>query len=210
MDIPFYPNTGDGTHCFQAALRMALGYFEPDKQYSYGELDHISQKLPGKWTWPTAAMLWLMEHGYELKLVEEFDYDAFAKRGADYLMEKCGYEVAQVQIENSDIAREQEIAAKFVQHAPLEHRVPGLSDIEQLLAGNWVVICNVNSSLLHNQPGYSGHFIVVTGVTGDEVIIHDPGLPPYESFAVIRADFEKAWAYPTVTDKNLMAIRKIT
>jgi hypothetical protein len=187
MKIPFYPNTGDGTHCFQAALRMVLGYFEPEREFTYEELDRISQKLPGKWTWPTAAMLWLMEHRYELRLVEEFDYAAFAERGADYLMEKCGQEVAQVQIENSDIGREQEIAAKFVQYAPLEHRIPELADVERFIADNWVVICNVNSSLLHNQSGYSGHFVIVVDVTADEVVIHDPGLPPYEGFAVMRA-----------------------
>lgn len=160
MNIPFYPNTGDGTHCFQAALMMALGYFEPEHEFTYAELDAISQKLPGKWTWPTAAMLWLMEHGYELRLVEEFDYNAFAERGGDYLIEKCGMEVAQVQIENSDIGREQEIAKEFIKYAPLEHRVPDIGDIERFMKDNWVVMCNVNSAILQNQTGYSGHFVV--------------------------------------------------
>jgi len=207
MNIPFYPNTGDGTHCFQAALKMALAFFQPEREYTYEELDAISHKLPGKWTWPTAAMLWLMQNGYELRLVEEFDYDAFAKRGAAYLIDKCGQEVAQAQIENSDIGREQEIAEQFVQYAPLEHRVPELKDVETFMADHWVVICNVNSALLHGQPGYSGHFVVIVDSNDEEVTIHDPGLPPYENFAVTRADFEKAWGYPTISDKNLLAIR---
>lgn len=207
MNIPFFANTGDGTHCFQAALKMALAYFQPDREYSYEELDEITQKVPGKWTWPTAAMLWLMENRFELRLVEEFDYKAFAERGGDYLIDKCGQEVGQVQIENSDVEREQEIAARFVEYAPLEYRVPTTDDIAQYLKENWVVMCNVNSSLLQGRQGYSGHFVIIVDVDDDEVIMHDPGLPPSPNFAVEKKVFEKAWAYPSVSDKNLLAIR---
>lgn len=186
---------------------MVLGFFQPEREYTYEELDRLSKKEPGKWTWPTAAMLWLMQNGFELRLVEEFDYRAFAERGGDYLIEKCGHEVAQVQMENSDIPREQGIAADFVQYAPLDHRVPTIADIEEYLKGHWVVVCNVNSALMHNQTGYSGHFVVITDVNEDEVILHDPGLPPSPDFAVTRDLFERAWAYPAPTDKNLLAIR---
>lgn len=209
MNIPFYPNTGDGTHCFQAALRMALSYFDPSREFTYSELDKISQKEEGKWTWPTAAMLWLMENGYEVKLVEEFDYTDFAKRGADYLIEKYGHEVAGIQTENSDIEREQEIASRFIEYAPLEFRIPELDDIKKLIADNWVVICNINASLLYGQHGYSGHFIVMLDVDGDEVVLHDPGLPPYPNKPIEKKLFEKAWGYPVQSDKNLLAIRKL-
>ena len=209
MNIPFHPNTGDGTHCFQAALKMALAYVDPDREYTYEELDEISQKDPGKWTWPTTAMLWLMEHHYEIRLVEEFDYAAFAERGGDYLIEKCGYEVAQVQMDNSDIERERKIAAKFVEYAPLEFRIPTIADLRRYLNDHWVITCNINSALLHGQPGYSGHFVIITDVTDDEVILHDPGLPPSPNFAVERAVFEKAWGYPESSDKNLLAVRKL-
>ena len=30
VKIPFFPNTGDGTHCWQAAMRMALAVCLPD------------------------------------------------------------------------------------------------------------------------------------------------------------------------------------
>lgn len=209
MDIPFCPNTGDGTHCFQAVLKMVLGFFQPEREYTYQELDALSKKEAGKWTWPTAAMLWLMENGFELRLIEEFDYQAFAERGSDYLIDKCGHEVAQVQMENSDIPREQKIAADFVQYAPMDHRIPTIDDIESYLKQHWAVVCNVNSALMHNQSGYSGHFVVITDVNDKEVILHDPGLPPSPAFAVTRDLFERAWAYPAPSDKNLLIIRRL-
>ncbi len=208
MTIPFFPNTGDGTHCFQAALMMALKHFEPARAFTYDELDRISQKLPGKWTWPTQAMLWLMDEGYELKLIEEFDYRAFAARGVDYLIEKCGVDVARVQEEMSDIPREQKIAARFAAKAPLEYRLPTMDDVKRLVDEGWVVICNINASMLHHQEGYSGHFVVVLDVTDKEVVLHDPGLPPLPHYNVARDVFERAWAYPSAADKNLLAIRK--
>lgn len=188
---------------------MTLKYFQPDREYTYDQLDEISKKEQGKWTWPTAAMLWLMENGFELRLIEEFDYAEFAKRGGDYLIDKCGHEVAQVQMENSDIEREQKVAEQFVEYAPLEHRIPKLDDIKRFLNDHWVVTCNVNSSILYDQPGYSGHFVVILDVDDEEVTIHDPGLPPSPNLSVDRRMFEKAWGYPTASDKNLLAIRML-
>lgn len=208
MDIPFFPNTGDGTHCFQAALRMALGALWPERPFTYDELDRISEKLPGKWTWPTAAMLWMIEQGLTVRLIEEFDYRAFVERGEAYLLDRFGEEVGRAQIANSDIEREREIARRFVDLAPLEDRIPGLDDIRWQLEGGAVVIVNINAAALYGRPGYSGHFVVICEVGDDAVVLHDPGLPPAPHVRVSRGDFDRAWAYPTDRDRNLMAISR--
>ena len=208
MQIPFYPNTGDGTHCWQAALKMALKYFEPEKDFSYEELDEITAKQEGKWTWPTAGMLWLLERGYQLKLFTNFDYQKFADRGGDYIIEQYGEEIGRAQIENSDIEHELQFTKKFISLAPLQDKLPDFTDLEKFLQVGWVIICNINSAALHWRPGYSGHFIVLCEVSADEVVLHDPGLPAREYFRVSRASFQKAWAYPSEQDKNLLAIKK--
>lgn len=208
MDIPFFPNTGDGTHCFQAALRMALGALMPHRPFTEEELDRISQKLPGKWTWPTAAMLWMIEQGLHVQLIEEFDYRAFADEGENYLLERFGKEVGRAQIANSDIERERGIARRFVAVAPLEYRVPTLDDVCGLLARGAVVIVNINAAALFGRPGYSGHFVVICEVGEETVTLHDPGLPPAPCTCVPVSTFERAWAYPTASDKNLMAISR--
>ena len=205
--IPFFSNTADGTHCFQAALRIVLKHFWSNREFLYEELDKITAKIPGKWTWPTAAMIWLMEQGFELRLVEDFDYQAFADRGEQYILERCGPEVGEAQIKNSIISREQEYAAKFTKIAPLECRIPTFSDLNKYLNDGYLIICNINASSLYNQPGYSGHFVVVFKCGWRTLTIHDPGLPPKPALTVKKKDFEKAWAYPTEREKNLLAIR---
>ncbi|MFH0799432.1 MAG: hypothetical protein V2A66_04540 [Pseudomonadota bacterium] len=207
MNIPFFPNTGDGTHCFQAALMMALAVVMRERKFTYDELDAISQKLPGKWTWPTVAMLWMIEQGLKVNLIEEFDYKAFVKRGEKYLIERFGEEVGCAQAEHSDIDREREIARLFIALAPLEYRVPELKDIKKQLKKGAVVILNVNAAALHGVEGYSGHFVVVCDVKKDSIILHDPGLPPYPALEVPLDRFDRAWGYPAERDKNLMAIK---
>lgn len=206
MDIPFFPNTGDGTHCFQAALRMVLAKLMPRKSFGYEDLDIISGKQPGKWTWPTQAMMWMAAQGLEVRLIEEFDYRAFVDRGNEYLIERYGREVANAQAENSDIEAERKIAKKFVDIAPIEYRIPELSDIKNNFKRDALTIVNLNASALHGLRGYSGHFVVICDVGESSVWLHDPGLPPNPNMKVSRRIFERAWGYPKPRDKNLMAI----
>lgn len=206
-EIPFFSNTPDGTHCFQAALSIVLGAIWPERKFSIEELDNISAKLPGKWTWPTSAMLWMMDNGLEIRLIEDFDYADLAKRGEAYLYDRLGDEVAKAQIANSDISQELKFAKKFAKKAPLECRIPSFDDIGDLLNKGFLLITNINAAALYGHAGYSGHFVVVFGCDERTLTIHDPGLPPKPSLKVDKASFERAWAYPSEREKNLLAIR---
>ena len=208
MNVPFFPNTGDGTHCWQAALKMALAFFEPEQEFSYAELDKISGKIPGKWTWPTTGILWFLDRGYEVILKSDFDYTEFAKRGDKYLQDRCGPEVAAAQIANSIVSLELTAAKKMAAAEIADRDLPTLADLQKYLADGYVIICNINAATLHWLSGYSGHFVVVTEVTDTMVTIHDPGLPPKPNFQVSVSSFEAAWAYPEARDKNVLAIRK--
>ncbi len=204
---PFHSNTPDGTHCFQAALASVFGHIWPERKFSFADLDKISAKVPGKWTWPTAAMIWMIEQGLDMVLIEDFDYEDFASRGDLYLIERLGDEVAKAQIENSVIDQELEFARKFAKIAPLECRLPSFGDINKLLKEGYLVICNINAAALYDRPGYSGHFIVIFDCDKKTLTIHDPGLPPKPSLKVDKKVFEKSWAYPTEREKNLLAVR---
>lgn len=208
MKIQFFPNTGDGTHCFQAALMMVLGVVMPHRKFTYMELDKISDKLKGKWTWPTSAMLWMLQEGLKIDLIEEFDYQSFIDSGEKYLEERYGKEIAKAQSLNSNIDRERETARNFIALSPLEYRVPTIADIKNKIKANAVVIVNLNAALLHEQDGYSGHFVVVCDVMGETVNLHDPGLPPFPNLIVPLERFERAWGYPSKRDKNLLAVSR--
>ncbi|MEI7653301.1 MAG: hypothetical protein WCJ70_03425 [bacterium] len=65
LQVPFFPNTSDDTHCYQAVLQMILGYFLPLEAHTLQDLDSITGKTDQKWTWPTAGLMWLYaQRGY--------------------------------------------------------------------------------------------------------------------------------------------------
>lgn len=206
--VPFYANTPDDTHCFQAALRMLLKYFYPDEDYSWQELDELSAKVKDLWTWPTAGLIWLKHKGLDVRVITPFDYQAFIAEGGDFLISKYGKEVGQAQIEHSDIAQERELAKQLLQAVPIDQNIPTLADIISMVRQGYIVMCNVNSQVLNGRQGYVGHFVLVKGIADQMLVVHDPGLPPLENRLVSFQDFEKAWAYPNEEAKDIYAFKR--
>lgn len=205
--VPFYSNTSDNTHCYQAALRMVLKFFCPNKEYTWDELDKITAKVEGMWTWPMAGLLWLQEQGFQVQDYENFNYEEFIKRGGNFLRDEYGEEVGTAQINHSIIDQEKDFAVELLKKISIKKGKFTVKDIKKLLQDKYLIICLVNSQKLNNQEGYVGHFVVIKGITNNELILHDPGLPPQENRKVSFEEFEKAWAYPNEKAKNIMAFR---
>lgn len=207
-NIPFFSNTSDNTHCFQACLKMILKYYFPKEEYSWEELDKISAKVEGLWTWPMAGLVWLNDKGLEIKNIEIFDYDSFISNGRNYLIEEFGKEVGEAQIKNSNIEQEINISKEFLKKIKTEKRIPDVEDLIELIKNDYAIICNVNAIMLNNKEGYSGHFVLIKGIDDRNFIINDPGgAPGYENRLVDFELFHKAWAYPNERAKGIMAFR---
>lgn len=205
--IPFFENTPDDTHCFQASLKMVMGHFLPERDFTWEELEAITAKVERLWTWPLAGLVWLAQNGFDVKNIEVFDYDRFIEVGAQYMFERHGEEVARAQIENSDIDQEVELAKTFIDVVDTTFEIPAVETITDFLRGDWLVIVNVNSRALSGKSGYSGHYVVVKGFDDDTLILNNPGLPGIENQEVPFDVFENAWAYSGDKSKNVMAIR---
>jgi hypothetical protein len=203
--FPFYSNTPDNTHCFQAALRMVLKYFVPEQDFSWEELDKITAKTEGMWTWPMAGLVWMQEHAFEVINVEKFDYERFIKDPKDYLERRFGQDVAQEQIKNSNIPREVEYAKKFIKLVNTQNRIAVIEEIPELLNEGYLVVANVNSRSLNDKEGYVGHFIVINEYVDGELTIQDPGRPPLQNRKLTKKQFLKGWAYPDESTQNLIA-----
>lgn len=206
--VPFYANTSGATHCFQAAIKSVLKYFLPGREFSWNELEKITAKGKDLWTWQMAGLLWLKNNEFDVHYIEAFDYERFIKEGGHYLIDEYGEQVGKEQIKHSNIPAEQKIAKEFIAKSPPEKRPATYGDVKKYLAEGYLLILNVNSRTLNRRPGYSGHFVVVTGVEEEKLVFHDPGPPAYENRKMSFADFEKAWAFPTKNEKNLIAIKR--
>lgn len=204
--VPFFANTTDDTHCFQAGIRMILKYFLPERDFSWEELDQMTAKEPGMWTWANAGIIALSKMGFDLKVIEDFDSARFGKEGVDYLKEIYGEEVTKEQEKHSNIPREQELMGDFLKLGINEVRIPTIEDIKLLIDRGYLVACNVNSQKLNDKEGYVGHFIVIYDYDDTGFTFHDPGLPPQEARQVDYNKFESAWAFPNDKAKNVLGV----
>ena len=208
IDIPFYSNTEDDTHCFQAVIKSILKYYFPSKKYTWEELDKITDKAPDEWTWPMAGLMSLKDMGLEIKNVEFFDYGEFIKRGDEYMIELWGKEVGAISIAHGDVMRAQKTAKEFIKKIPTENRFATYKELIDLFQKEYLVICNVNSYALDNESEYAGHFILITDINENSVTLHDPGLPPHPNRKVDKITFLSAWQYPTEKEANYIAFKK--
>jgi len=207
LEVPFYSNAPDNMHCFEANLKMTLKYFWPDENYSWEDLEKITHKVTGLYTWPLAALLWIQEKGAEIINIECFEYEKFIEKGGEYIRESFGDEVADTQIKYSDIAQEQELAKDFIKKINTRFEIPTINAIKELILNNYVVICTVNSKKMNGLDGYASHSIIVKGYDENGFIIHNPGIPPSPDQFVTYEIFERAWAYPDEKSKNITAIK---
>lgn len=206
-NVPFYPNLSDNTHCLQAGLKMILKYFQPNKNFSWKELEQISQKQPAKWTWPLSSMVWMKNQSYDVVCIEVFDYKEFISKKEKYLYSFYGKEVAKAQIKNSNIDQEIDNAKKLIKANIVKVGIPNIKTIKSLLSKGYLVTCHINSQTLNDKDGYIGHFVVIKGFDKNILIINDPGLPPFSNRKVSFYKFNKSWAYPNKSSKNIMAFK---
>ena len=206
QDVPFFANP-DATHCLQAAMKMVLQSFRPLHDLSWAALDRITGKVEGLGTWPFAGYTWLHEQGLDVTNVELMDNARFAAEGRAYLAELGGQDFADSADPGLDLSRVQAEAAVFVEKVRCETRIPTIDDIRRAVVAGCLVICNVNSRALNGREGYLGHFVVAKGFDEHGLIVHDPGPPGEANRKVAFEVFEKAWASPTASIKNLVAIR---
>lgn len=207
--VPFVGNTPDDTHCFQAALKMVLEYFAPEVKYSFPELAEATAKGGEDFgTWRLAAFFWLQEQGYDVQFIEPFDYERFLLEGERYIEELYGPEGAAWHKKHSNIEHERLYAQKLLGRVGFHRRVPTLQDIKSFLENGYLVITLVNARALYGQEGYGGHYELIKGFEGNDLLYHEPGLPPEANQRVAQETFYKAWAYPTERAANILAIKK--
>jgi len=207
---PFYSNTKDNTHCFQAVIKMIAETYWPDESYSWDELDVLTQKKVGMWTWPMAGYVWLAGKDIRIESMSIFDFQVFHEEGYDYFLKTFGKEVADEQATHADLAQGQVLADQFINHdrISLVIKIPSHTDIQQKLEDDYLIVCNVNQKALNNEQGYSGHFVLVYDYDEDGYLLNDPGLPSHKGRHVSFEVFERAWAYPDKNAMNLTAIKK--
>lgn len=207
--VPFFANTPDDTHCVQAAFRIILKYFLPERDFSFKKLDQMSRKQLGKGTWWPPLLLECTKLGLQVKDIAPFDYSVFIRSGESYVRGFYPEEAADYHLNRTNLTLLRPMLPEFLKKVSVKARPATITDVKNLLAEGWLVAAAVNSRTLNNKPGFSGHVIVVFDFNEnkDSFWIHDPGLPAHENRQVPHADLSTAINYLGAKYAALAAVK---
>lgn len=210
MEIPFYPNTKDDFHCVQAVLKMVLKYYFPNESWSFKKLDEVTSHKKGKFTWKNAMMSFLDRKGFEVVYITDFNFKEFASKGKSFLEENWPKKIFDIQNKYSDLAMEQKLTAKLLEEGRVNliPRPALLKDVRELKRRGYLLMANINPSVLEGGDDYWSRFVLITDVKKDHILFHDPGLPPIPNRMIRTSLFIKAMGFPRRRDATVMAVRR--
>jgi RluA family pseudouridine synthase len=186
--VPFYGNLEDDMHCAVAVQRSIIEHFT-GRKVSWQYIEKLSGFQNSKAAWTVDMWTRLAKQGFDIRMIEEFDYRRFAAEGEAYLHEHFPPAAAKWQLEHSNILELTHLD-EFLAIVKPERRRPTLQDIDGMLDEGRLVFTVLNSRELNGKPGYSAHAVLVLEKAGEDYIIHDPGLPPHPNRRVAKA---KLW-----------------
>ncbi len=180
--IPPYFANKDGYSCQQAVIKMILSYFEPDKYWSWEEMDELCEYEKGKATWDTFAIYNLTSKmGYECLTYDDFNHKAFSENPKEYLSKVYDEEFTEWCYENSNIA----LAVKYAENIALnknnlitiQQKSYTLDDLKNLISKNFLICAWVDSNILSRRSSgeVNGHFILIYNIDDKYIYFYNPG-----------------------------------
>ncbi len=200
----FYANL-DESHCVQACLKSIFSVTHPDHEFSWKQLEQLTDYLPGHGAWVYSELLSLDKYGLKTKLITGFDIQRFIKEGFQYIEDEYGKDVADYEREHPhDYEKIKKQMQESLDKELVDNRIGVNDDIKKFIDNKWYVMVLVNSKALNDKPGYTGHRVLVFGYDDNGATMHDPGpVHKGESRHVSWAQLDKAWS----NAKELIAVK---
>jgi len=204
MDIPFYRQSDSG-NCMQTQIKMALKYYFPEKDFSFEELDRLTGRTPGKWTWTSQLLPVLLDNGLDAYYYSSSSYDGIKEGGKEYILEYYGKEDGQIMIDHTNFDSLYASIEKLEENEKFVNEKLDFSYIEKEFKKGHVIILVIDKNvLLGNNRPYSGHGITLTKINETHVSLHDSAGTP--NLTVKKEQLIKAWDN-TATDNDAIIIR---
>jgi RluA family pseudouridine synthase len=174
--IPFYPNDKDNMHCMVSCYRMLFDYFLSQK-VSQTDMETYVGFHEGRAAWTIIPNTKMAKQGFDIRMLEPFDYKAYAEQGDAYLDRIFSPEKAAWLREHSNVGDMRSYIPDFTRIVNHKSKRATLHDIDIMLAENRLVFVTLNARRLNNEEGYVEHAVLILQRDGQSYIIHDPGLP---------------------------------
>ena len=200
-------NSSDDMHCVNAVFRMIHRHFL-GTDLTWKEIDTLTHAIPNKGTWTFVCEMEFAKKGIGVTNIEPVDYEQLYREGAQYLTKIVGKDTAAYYLEKTNIDSVIKYIPEYLKFVKHETRKARIEEIVNLLKEDNLVAAEVNSNILNNTPGFNLHFVLLYDFDKNQIILHDPGLPPKKSRKVTLADFEKCLNFPG-SNAGIVVFRKL-
>jgi hypothetical protein len=200
--IPFYPNADDNMQCMVSVYRSLFEYFLNRKYDQEDMAEYVGYK-PGVVAWTLTALVKMARQGFDIRMIEPFDYKTFQQEGEAYLNRFYTAEEKAWYLEHTNLMDMRPQIPAFLRTVQFENRAATLQDIDDMLAEDRLVSVIVNSRALNGKSGFVSHVILVLQGDAKNYVIHDPGPP---ALAYRRVSREQLWQAMGGEDNNIAEV----
>ncbi len=190
-EVPFYPNTADNNQCMVSVYRSIFEHVLGKKMTQAEARDYIGY-ADGRAAWTIAPLTKMAQDGFDIVMIEPFDYRAFYKKGMAYLHGRYPADRVQWLLDHTNVQEIQQYVPDFLRTVRWEKRPATLQDIDNLLTRGYLVFVTLNSRVLQGEEGFVSHAVLIFGRDNDGYIAHDPGLPPQPNRHIARDELWQA------------------
>lgn len=174
INIPFYPNTsGDGNQCMQVSCLSLISYFT-GRVLSVEELDGLSRRKKGYWTYTAQIVTVLHDLGLDVKYFSKVDPAPFLE-GESFIRDHYGANAEQI-LKHTDIPVLIDSIKQIIQYKLFQKKILDAEELEvHLQQGHGIILLVDYNKILGTEGPYLGHAIVLTGYDKLNFFFHQSG-----------------------------------
>lgn len=191
---PFVANHEDDKHCVPAVFRMLHQYYF-GQDLSWNEIDEIMRSVPDKGTWSFTGSTYLAKKGLDVTDIGSMDVNKLLADPKGYLPTLYSPEKVDYYLNKSNLLSIMQYLPEYLKYVKQKTRTSSTSEVTNYLKEGYLVTLELNPKILNNKPGFTLHYVLVYDFDGENIYMHDPGLPPLKSRKVTLEKFKVAFEY---------------
>ena len=201
IDIPFIKSRE--LECGQACAAMMIKYYFPEFEPDFDEFDELIGHKPGLYTFPSQSVILLDHYGIKVKCFSSKEYPASERE----FINSWGAETWNIQKKYIDVENFIKNRKRMLNLGLFEKKAHSLSELLEYTLQGFVVGIAIDWNTLSGEgKDYQGHFVIISGVEGSRVLIHDPDFVQFMYYDFAKLD--KAYEHPIIDDDAIVVFGK--
>ena len=195
LDIPFIKTRG--FECGQACVAMIIKYFKPRMKIEFDRFNKIIHHKAGMYSFPLQLAILLDHYGLKAKCFSSGGFNTTKEDPgmfARWFGKDLEYEMKFINTKTFDW-----MITEGRKRNLYQYRKTKFVKLINLFRRGYLVCFPIDwNSLVGKKGPYDGHFVVLSGVQGKNVFLHDPDVGAYIKYQ--REKVQKAYTHPAIAD----------